>query len=521
MAEDLVSKGLELFASGDLGGAARLWLRARAQGDDDPQVDAYLEHIAAIAPDVWAATKAEVAALSEPAPSEPTSIEPATLSEAEPEVAPLEPVAAPEPAPPEPPVEEPPFHPASPAPAPSESVAIEPAPPSEAEPEVAALEPPAFHPASPAPSESVAIEPAPSVAPAVAAEPASMPEEVEPLARVALRPERPSALGEPRRSLAQPAAERPLPESAAIEPIPAVLPDSVIAELIPPTEVTFEPIGVEVAGAEPAEVEPDVGAAAPTPEAAESPEEQVGLEIEGLGLFAAPVPSEAAQEVALERGPPRSIGGEEIGEATLDAAVGPPRPPSTEEPAEDSVSPPVLEEHSVSSFPQTVISDAHSDPWGGGRGVSIEVSGFSGGLDLAAAPATAEPISLPPAELVRGEVKLKDLLDLDDFTGALEAADALLEMDAEHVFALAARKKCRETLQRMYESKIGALTTVPSVKMPPEQVIWLDLDHRSGFILAQVDGVSTYDELVELTGMDRLEALRIMAQLVAKGVIGV
>ena len=43
-----------------------------------------------------------------------------------------------------------------------------------------------------------------------------------------------------------------------------------------------------------------------------------------------------------------------------------------------------------------------------------------------------------------------------------------------------------------------------------EQVISLDLHHRSGFILAQVDACSTFEELIELTGMDRLEALRIM-----------
>jgi hypothetical protein len=72
----------------------------------------------------------------------------------------------------------------------------------------------------------------------------------------------------------------------------------------------------------------------------------------------------------------------------------------------------------------------------------------------------------------------------------------------------------------MYESKLGDLAAVPDVKVPPDQVIWLDLDHRSGFILAQVDGTSTFEELIELTGMDRLEALRIMAQLVQKGVIG-
>jgi hypothetical protein len=162
------------------------------------------------------------------------------------------------------------------------------------------------------------------------------------------------------------------------------------------------------------------------------------------------------------------------------------------------------------------------DPWGGEAviGPTIQVGGFSGGLDLVCAPRSTPPPTSPNAEMNRGEARLKELLELDDFTGALAVAEVLLQAVPDHEHALAARQRCRDTLRGMYESKIGDLSSVPCVRVPPEQVIWLDLDHRSGFILAQVDGGSTYEELVELAGIDRLEALRIIAQLVQKGVIG-
>ena len=79
----------------------------------------------------------------------------------------------------------------------------------------------------------------------------------------------------------------------------------------------------------------------------------------------------------------------------------------------------------------------------------------------------------------------------------------------------------RYTVNAEAQNVIGDIETVPRVLMSPEEVIWLDLDHRSGFVLAQIDGVSTYEEIVELTGMDRIESFRILAKLVQDKVIGV
>ncbi|MEE8408584.1 MAG: hypothetical protein V3T05_03170 [Myxococcota bacterium] len=202
--------------------------------------------------------------------------------------------------------------------------------------------------------------------------------------------------------------------------------------------------------------------------------------------------------------------------------VVPPSVPIPMPPAEPA--PPIRAAQTVSAAPPAVRPVGGADPWGADAqlGPAIEVEGGSGGLGMvvaSVAPVEA-PFEFTVSELVRDEARLKLLLDLDDFTGALDVAERLLQADPEHILALEAQKLCHETLDQMCRSKIGDVDVVPSVLVSPEEIIWLDLDHRSGFLLAQVDGASSFDEIIELSGMDVHESLRIMAGLVQKGVIG-
>ncbi|MBI5508881.1 MAG: hypothetical protein HY903_09020 [Deltaproteobacteria bacterium] len=199
-------------------------------------------------------------------------------------------------------------------------------------------------------------------------------------------------------------------------------------------------------------------------------------------------------------------------------AIAPPAPPSVPSAVEPAAVVPVAAT-SVAVEPQTAAG-----PWEGQTtlGPPLSVDGGGGGLALVAAKEpVAEPIAVPRGALAQSEARLRELLGLDDFTGALEVANGILAGDPDHPLASAARKRCRIRLAQIYSSKLGALGRTPKVLIPPDQVIWLDLDHRSGFLLAQVDGQSTYEDLIELSGMDRLEALRLIVQLVQKGVVGV
>jgi hypothetical protein len=72
----------------------------------------------------------------------------------------------------------------------------------------------------------------------------------------------------------------------------------------------------------------------------------------------------------------------------------------------------------------------------------------------------------------------------------------------------------------MYESKLGPPGAIPRLAIQPEEVMWLNLDHRAGFLLAQIDGTVNYEDLFALSGLPRLDTARILAALLQQGVIG-
>lgn len=116
---------------------------------------------------------------------------------------------------------------------------------------------------------------------------------------------------------------------------------------------------------------------------------------------------------------------------------------------------------------------------------------------------------------------MKDRYAMGDFTGALVIAESILEVDAEDAEAARYAESCRNVLTQMYAARMGSLEQIVTVSIPADQIRWLSLDHRAGFLLSLVDGVSTVEEILDISGMTRLEALRIMYTLLEQRVISV
>jgi tetratricopeptide (TPR) repeat protein len=113
----------------------------------------------------------------------------------------------------------------------------------------------------------------------------------------------------------------------------------------------------------------------------------------------------------------------------------------------------------------------------------------------------------------------KELFALGDFTGSLELIEKILQLDPDHGEARDYLRQNEATLIAMYESKLGPLLRIPRLAIKPEEVMWLNLDHRAGFLLAQIDGAVDYEALFALSGLPRLDTARILANLIADGVI--
>ena len=66
---------------------------------------------------------------------------------------------------------------------------------------------------------------------------------------------------------------------------------------------------------------------------------------------------------------------------------------------------------------------------------------------------------------------------------------------------------------------LGSLAAVPRHAIAPDQLMKLRLDHHAGFMLALVDGVLDFETIVDVCGMKKAEALRVLSFLIRKGVI--
>lgn len=117
--------------------------------------------------------------------------------------------------------------------------------------------------------------------------------------------------------------------------------------------------------------------------------------------------------------------------------------------------------------------------------------------------------------------EMEELYALDDLTGALRFAELILGREPDNVQARQCAQNCRARLIQLYASKIGDLGGVPVQALSENQMRWLGLDHRSGFLLSRVDGLSTIEEVLDVCGMPRLEALKTLVDLLERGAIRV
>jgi hypothetical protein len=132
------------------------------------------------------------------------------------------------------------------------------------------------------------------------------------------------------------------------------------------------------------------------------------------------------------------------------------------------------------------------------------------------------PVLLPSAAASGRAAEISEMKDryaTGDFTGALVVAEGLLELNPDDTDAQRYAQSCRDVLMQMYSARLGALSQRVRVAVPGDDIRWLSLDHRAGFVLSLIDGSSTVEELLDISGMNRLDALRILYTLFDQRVI--
>ncbi len=140
---------------------------------------------------------------------------------------------------------------------------------------------------------------------------------------------------------------------------------------------------------------------------------------------------------------------------------------------------------------------------------------------MQAEPPSSERAPLLPSEPAPADPfnDVRELYDAGDFRSALVMVEALLEVDPEHFRAKACAASCRELLSKKYLGRLGGLTKILRVAMPPDEIRWLSLDHKAGFLLSCIDGTSSIEEVLDVACMQEFEAIRILHDFRELGVI--
>jgi hypothetical protein len=68
-------------------------------------------------------------------------------------------------------------------------------------------------------------------------------------------------------------------------------------------------------------------------------------------------------------------------------------------------------------------------------------------------------------------------------------------------------------------ARLGSLERIATLAVAQAELRALAVDHRGAFLLSQVDGVSTLEMILDVSGMGRVDALRILAGFVEQGIV--
>lgn len=131
------------------------------------------------------------------------------------------------------------------------------------------------------------------------------------------------------------------------------------------------------------------------------------------------------------------------------------------------------------------------------------------------------------ADIDPGEMELEALLLLaqrrhkaGDFAGASGLLERLLAEVPDHPDGLRLNAENNARLIKSFEARLGDLTRSPNLRLRQEEFVWQSLNHHEGFVLSQVDGMTSYADLIEISTLPRLDVVRILARLVDLGIIG-
>ncbi|HTE51428.1 MAG TPA: hypothetical protein VK698_11330 [Kofleriaceae bacterium] len=103
------------------------------------------------------------------------------------------------------------------------------------------------------------------------------------------------------------------------------------------------------------------------------------------------------------------------------------------------------------------------------------------------------------------------------YPSAVVALDLALDENPESAVAQKLIHSNRDLLYDIYGNYLGDMDAVPRLAVPMTAIP--ELDHRAAFLLSRVDGMLCLEDMLDVSGMARLEAFRHLSRLMLRGIL--
>lgn len=123
---------------------------------------------------------------------------------------------------------------------------------------------------------------------------------------------------------------------------------------------------------------------------------------------------------------------------------------------------------------------------------------------------------------VTGLIKRAELESrLGQHATAIVALDLALDESPDSAVAQKVVHRHRDLLFEVFESYLGDMTAIPTLAIPIHELAQQDLDNRVAFLLTRADGSLCFEEILDVSGMPRLETYRHLCKMLLRGILEV
>jgi len=106
-----------------------------------------------------------------------------------------------------------------------------------------------------------------------------------------------------------------------------------------------------------------------------------------------------------------------------------------------------------------------------------------------------------------------------DVSRAVTAVDLALSEDPTSALAQKLVHRNRDAIMNVFQTYLGDLERQPQLAKPLHELVATPIGSRAAFLLSRIDGMLSIDEILDVSGMPRLEAYRHLCQLFLRGIL--